>query len=83
MTTIDFNSELKRRIERHAADRYGLELQHDGNTGYRLLDIVLGRPDYPVDGSYTSLSRLNDYLGKRDKALKAGEWAGPNDDAPA
>ncbi len=83
MSTINFNSELKRRIERHAVDRYGLELQQDVNTGYRLFDIALNRPDYPLDGSYTSLAGINDYLKRRDKAQRGADWTGPNNDAPA
>jgi len=83
MTTIDFNSELERRVEHHALDRYRLELQQDGNGGYRLLDIALNKPDYPLDGSYTSLVGINDYLTGRDRALKGSDWAGPDGDTPA
>lgn len=83
MTTIDFNLERERRIRHHALDRFGLELQKDGNGGYRLLDIALNKPDYPLDGSYTSLIAVNDYLSARDKALKGSEWAGPDDETPA
>ncbi len=83
MTTIDFNAELARRIRRHALDRYGLELLQDENHGYRLLDIALNTPDYPSDGSYTSLTRINTYLAERDKAQKGGGWQSPDDNSPA
>lgn len=83
MTTIDFNSELERRIEHHAFDRYRLELQRDGQGGYRLLDIGLNRPDYPLDGSYISLAGINDYLAERDKALTSDDWTDPDDNVPA
>lgn len=83
MTTIDFNSEFERRIEHHALDRYHLELQRDGKGGYRLLDIGLNKPDYPLDGSYISLAGINDYLAGRDKALKGDDWIDPDDNVPA
>ncbi|MEM9473411.1 MAG: hypothetical protein AAGA00_15770 [Pseudomonadota bacterium] len=83
MTTIDFNSELARRIRRHALDRYGLELLQNEGDGYRLLDIALNRPDYPSDGSYTSLTRINAYLTERDKAHKGSGWRSPDDNSPA
>ena len=83
MTTIDFNSELERRIEKHAMDRYGLELRRDGHGGYRLLDVALNRPDYPLDGGFTSLVAINAYLARRDKALKGDVCIDPQDDLPA
>ena len=83
MTTIDFNTALARRIRRHAIDRYGLELLQDENHGYRLLDIALNTPDYPADGSYTSLTRINTYLAKRDKAQENSDWRSPDDNSPA
>ncbi len=83
MTTIDFNSELERRIEQHAMDRYGLELRRDGHGGYRLLDVGLNRPDYPLDGGFTSLVTINDYLARRDKAVKGDVCIDPQDDLPA
>ena len=83
MTTIDFKLQLERRIERHAMDRYRLELQHDGTGGYRLLDIGLNRPDYPLSGGFTSLVAINDYLAGRDKVLKGDTCIDPEGDLPA